>query len=247
MKVRSKDKLFSQFLENISRSALEDYQHIIRKYVKGRHGIYALFRKNRLYYVGLATNLRSRLHHHLKDRHANTWDSFSVYLTVKDHHLRELEALLIRIATPNGNKQLGKLKHADNLYKTFKQDICDEQSKELGRLFCKLQEKKEHPEPTKSKAMSKGRTPALGEYVTKRFHIRMNYKGKRYIAHVRKDGTIAFASESAEANKFEGRIFNSPSLAGKAVAGHAMNGWWCWYYERSPGEWVQLKELRKTR
>jgi type I restriction-modification system DNA methylase subunit len=37
-----------------------------------RHGVYALYRGNRLYYVGLASNLRSRLNTHLRDRHANT-------------------------------------------------------------------------------------------------------------------------------------------------------------------------------
>ena len=31
-----------------------------------RHGAYALYRKNRLYYVGLASNLCSGLAHHLK-------------------------------------------------------------------------------------------------------------------------------------------------------------------------------------
>jgi hypothetical protein len=32
--------------------------------------------------------LRSRLKQHLKDRHANSWDSFSVYITLENHHLR---------------------------------------------------------------------------------------------------------------------------------------------------------------
>lgn len=34
--------LVCQHLENISRQALEEYQHIIRQYVGQRHGVYAL-------------------------------------------------------------------------------------------------------------------------------------------------------------------------------------------------------------
>lgn len=56
-----KGQLVCQHLENISRKALENYQNIIKEYVKGRHGVYALYRKGNLYYVGLASNLRNRL------------------------------------------------------------------------------------------------------------------------------------------------------------------------------------------
>lgn len=48
--------LVTQYLEGISGSALDKYQKVIREYVKRRHGIYALYRRDRLYYVGLATN-----------------------------------------------------------------------------------------------------------------------------------------------------------------------------------------------
>jgi excinuclease UvrABC nuclease subunit len=102
-----KGQLVSQHLENISRTALEKYQTILKDYVKGRHGVYALYRKGHLYYVGLASNLRNRLKTHLKDRHAQTWDSFSVYLTINDSHLHELETLILKIASPKGNKQSG--------------------------------------------------------------------------------------------------------------------------------------------
>ncbi len=57
---RNKGQLVCQHLENVSREALEKYQDIIKNYVRGRHGIYALCKKTRLYYVGLASNLRNR-------------------------------------------------------------------------------------------------------------------------------------------------------------------------------------------
>ena len=55
-----KNPLVSQHLENISREALEKYQDIVRRYVRNRQGVYALYRRNKLYYIGLASNLRSR-------------------------------------------------------------------------------------------------------------------------------------------------------------------------------------------
>ena len=99
--------LVTQHLERISRDALAKYQNIIRRYVRGRWGVYALYRGNRLYYVGLASNLSGRLNRHLKDRHKESWDRFSVYLTIGDSHLKELESLILRVVRPFGNKMAG--------------------------------------------------------------------------------------------------------------------------------------------
>ena len=137
-----KGQLVCQHLENISRKALENYQKIIKEYVKGRHGVYALYRKNNLYYVGLASNLRNRLTTHLRDRHANTWDSFSVYLTIKDSHLRELETLILKIASPKGNRQSGKFIKSQDLKPLFKKKISNAQQKELASLLGVTKEKK---------------------------------------------------------------------------------------------------------
>jgi hypothetical protein len=104
-----------QHLENISRDALERYPWIIRDFVRWRQGVYALYRRRKLYYVGLASNLRSRLTMHLGDRHGQSWDRFSVYLRVGDAPLRELEALILRVVRPAGNKQMGKLPRSEDL------------------------------------------------------------------------------------------------------------------------------------
>jgi len=53
--------LVTQHLENVSREALEKYQDIIKEYIRKRQGIYALYRRGKLYYVGLASNLASGL------------------------------------------------------------------------------------------------------------------------------------------------------------------------------------------
>jgi len=51
------DHFVCEHLENISRTALEKYQDLIRDYVRRRPGVYALYRRGKLYYVGLAGNL----------------------------------------------------------------------------------------------------------------------------------------------------------------------------------------------
>ena len=41
------------------------------------------------------------------------------------------------------------------------------------------------------------------------------------------------------------KVFNSPSVAAMAITKRAMNGWKVWCFERAPGDWVLLDELRK--
>jgi hypothetical protein len=238
MKRKHKGQLVCQHLEKISRKLLEEYPEVIRQFVKGRHGIYALYRGNRLYYVGLASNLRSRLHHHLRDRHGQTWDRFSIYLTLSDSHLSELESLVLRIASPKGNVQAGKFQKSQDLRRSVRRMIREAQKKEWKELLGE--------QIALQQIQPKGKDfGVLAQYLDKRIHIRFRYKGKLYIAHVRKDGWITFAAESAEAKRLQGKEFKSPSSAASAITGRAMNGWRCWKYERSPGEWVFLDELRK--
>lgn len=227
----NKGQLVSQHLENISRKALEDYQDILKEYVKGRHGVYALYRNSHLYYVGLASNLRNRLKTHLKDRHAQTWDSFSVYLTIKDSHLHELETLILKIASPKGNKQSGNFINAQNLKPVLKKAVAKAQQKELVKLGLRKIAETVKPKATLQKTSKAVLTP----YVKARFEIRFWYKGKLYKATVRKDGTILYKGES----------YNSPSTAASAITKRAMNGWATWRYERAPGDWVLLDVLRK--
>jgi hypothetical protein len=222
-----------QQLENISRDALEKYQAIIRDYVRRRQGVYALYRQGKLYYVGLASNLRGRLTSHLKDRHGDSWDRFSVYLTVSDTHLRELEALILRIVKPKGNKQMGKFPHCEDLRKKFGQAVRAHQRQELQALIgrkVKPAAKDSVPESPDE------RSPVLAPYAGHPYVIRARFKGKLIKARVRRDGRI----------RLGGNLYTSPSLAGAAACGRrTCNGWKFWEYERAPGDWVPLDELRR--
>ncbi|MGD0517876.1 MAG: GIY-YIG nuclease family protein [Thermoguttaceae bacterium] len=72
-------------------------------------GIYALYRKNRLYYVGLTKNLLGRIRWHLKDRHRGKWDSFAIFRIQRVKYLKDIETLLTHIVDAPGNRQKGKI------------------------------------------------------------------------------------------------------------------------------------------
>ncbi len=241
VKQQSKGQLVCQHLEKISRKLLEEYPEVIRQFVRGRHGIYALYKGNRVCYVGLAANLRSRLRHHLHDRHGRTWDRFSIYLTLSDAHLRELESLVLRISSPRGNVQAGKFIRSQDLRRTVYRQIRDAQKEERRDLFG---EDVFRPKAVKLKSVDK-ESGVLAPYTTRSFHIRFKYKGRLYIAHVRKDGWVSFDSNSAAYSRLKGKRFKSPSAAAKAITKREMDGWKTWKYERSPGEWVLIDEIRK--
>ena len=224
--------LVCQHLENVSRDVLEEHQDIVRAYVRQRQGVYALYRRGKLYYVGLASNLRTRLAHHLKDRHHGSWDRFSVYLTIGDSHLRELESLILRIVKTPGNKQKGQFAKSEDLRRRFKRDWYAEMRVKLGDLLGKPPRKA----PTApAQVETDGRAPILAKYPNHPKVLRARHKGKTLRAFVRKTGLIWF----------EGKHFTSPSLAAACAVGRSTcNGWTFWEYERAPGDWLPLDNLR---
>ena len=219
---------FFEHLENISRKALEEYQSVIRSYVRRRQGVYALYRRGKLYYVGLASNLRQRLNIHLKDHHAASWDRFSIYVTIGDSHLRELEALILRIVKPKANVQMGKLTRSEDLRRRFKRDVKKHQAQAVQDLFSGKPFKSKEPK-------SDERPPALAKYIKRPLKLRAHWKGTMHSAHVRADGRVRFA----------GKLYDAPSGAGTACRSRPTNGWTFWEYERARGDWVRLDELRR--
>jgi GIY-YIG catalytic domain len=129
--------LVCQHMERIPARALEQYEDIIREYIRGRHGVYALYKRDRLYYVGLASNLKSRLGHHLADRHKGLWDRFNVYLTNESAHIKELESMVLRITKPKGNSVNGKFPKSEDLKRQLKAEVKKRQQQELADLMGK--------------------------------------------------------------------------------------------------------------
>jgi hypothetical protein len=209
-------RLVTQFLERIHRSAFDKHPEIIRALVRRRNGIYALYAKDELYYVGLAKDLRWRLKHHLKDHHRDSWDRFSVYLTIGHEHLRELESLAIRITCAAGNKQKGRFAGAENLERSLERVLLAKFKRERDALFGRpIDETDDDAAPQHTRA------------------IRGTYRGTLMIARWRRDGTV----------RFRGKIYSSLSAAATKATGSQTTGRWFWRVERSPGDWVRVKKL----
>ena len=222
--------LVTQFLEKVGVKAIKECSDVLKSYANQRHGIYALYKRERLYYVGLATSLKGRLGTHLRDRHKGKWDRFSIFLTISHSHIKELESLILRIADPTGNSAKGKFAKAENLMQRFRSDVMDRKRQELDVLL-----------GSRPKSRSKGNespaesSTALGKHGVGRMKLCSKFKGKTYRASVLKDGSI----------RYGGKIYKSPSLAAAAVTKRPMNGWTFWKYLRGPGDWVEIDKLRK--
>ena len=91
---RRREALVHQHLENVSRELLELHPDVVKQFIGRNAGIYALYRKKKLYYVGLATGLRGRLKAHVKNKHGHSWDRFSIYLTIGLHPVPKTPSLV---------------------------------------------------------------------------------------------------------------------------------------------------------
>ena len=234
--------LVCQILEHASSKVLEKHGSHLRDLIGRSHGVYSLYKRDRLYYVGLASNLRGRLDQHLRDRHKGLWDNFSVYLTLESGFMKELESLVLRIAEPKGNKQGGNFVKAQDLRKMFDQRIDDKARNERDALFANHLRKPRKIAVQKSARKDKGlkkssRAVVLAKYPGCPKSLCKVFKGKKYTAQVRRDGTI-------KVRGIAGR-FNSPSLAAMAIAKRTMNGWSFWTYQQAPGKWSSLNALRQ--
>lgn len=224
------------YVERISSTVFADFPKQLTELAHGKHGVYALYKGDRLYYVGLATNLRNRIKQHLKDKHSGKWNRFSLYLVRKEEHIKELESLILRIADPKGNSTKGRLPGADNLLNPLRSAILEEQSSQLEKLFGRKKAVKinKHTKP-KSLKKSTYRKPIMAKYVSKRMQIRGLHKGITHKASVLANGQI----------RFNGTLYTSPSIAGAAAVGRkTCNGWKFWKFKNSSGDWVPLNELR---
>ena len=81
-----------------------------------------------------------------------------------------------------------------------------------------------------------GRKPTLAKYITGPMKLRARFKGQAINARVRRTGHV----------NLDGQEYTSPSVAAAAACKRkTCNGWTFWKYERAPGKWALLDELRK--
>jgi len=223
-------RLVTEHLENVSWQVLEDYPEIVKEMIKRRAGVYALYKGDELYYVGLASNLMARLKTHLKDRHKGAWDRFSVYLTLRDEHIRELESLLLRIVNPEGNKIRGQFVKSQNLYPNLNRKITEYDADHRAELLGGWVKKRRQMVRARN-AKGKG---ALKGLVTKRITLKGWNGDWEYTASLRKDGTIQVGGE----------VYDTPNAAARAALGKPVGGWSFWHYKDKSREWVKLRTLK---
>jgi len=226
-------------LEKVSSVVFERYLNEITSLISGNQGVYALYRRHKLYYIGLASNLKWRIRHHLRDKHKGKWDRFSLYIIRKEDHIREIEALLVRIAGPAGNSQKGRLKKSLNLLPKLKHKVKLKQDEERIKLFEERvggRMKKTPKKKAKTRVILKRVDRPLKGILGGGKRLYANYKGKTYKAYVYNNGKI----------KYDGRFYESPSAVGSVIRdGKSTNGWRFWKYKNKSGELVPLSELRK--
>ncbi len=223
-------------LEKISSGVFERYPEQITGLTEGTQGVYALYRRQKLYYIGLASDLKRRIKWHLKDKHKGKWDRFSLYIIRKTDQIREVESVVVRIAEPSGNQQRGRLRGSKNLVRKLDAAIKEKQKEErrgmLGDGKGKATRKKVKKRRKKAKGVER---PLKGTFPGGKV-IYATYKGKEYKAWVRTNGGI----------RFSGHTYDTPSAAGMAIVKRrTCNGWGFWKYKDKKGELVALASLRK--
>lgn len=221
-------------LEKISSGVFDHYRKQIADMIKGNYGVYALYRRDKLYYIGMATDFRRRLNKHLRDRLKGKWNQFSLYLIRKTDHLREVESLLLRITRPVGNKITGKLKQSINLRPKLKRIMTANSKKVIGEILGTEKPPTKKAKKRASKAAKEERPlkGLLRDYQ----RIYASYKGKEYKAKVLPSGSI----------KYNGKLYNTPTGAAQAIVDRStVNGWGFWKYKDASGNLTAIKGLRK--
>jgi len=175
-------------LERVSRNLLEEHPDVVRKFVGRNAGIYALYRKNKLYYVGLASGLSARLNHHIRDRHGRSWDRFSIYLTIKDQHLREIESLLLQIAKPTGNRVGGKPAGSQNMRRWIERAIHEKRQQEVADLFDRSARQSGYT----GKKLKLDDELELVRLLPQGARLRASLKGQDFKAIAKPDGRVRF-------------------------------------------------------
>lgn len=228
---RNNDQLVLDYLEDISRRVLDEYRTVVGQIIGGRPGVYALYRRDKLYYVGLARNLMARLRQHLRDKHRRAWERFSIYATVRIGHIRELESLLLRIINPTGNRQRGRFAAGRDARRALNRLIADADADRRAVLMGGRTASRRIRAKT---SRSKG-SRVLAGLVDRGLRLKGRIGTRTCSATLRRDGRI----------RFKKRLFDSPSAAARAAVGRRKGGWAFWRYRDRKGNWVRLRQLKR--
>jgi hypothetical protein len=109
------------------------FQKGLDKIMRGYAGVYALYKGDKLYYVGLANNLYWRILRHTRNRHKGKWDRFAIFRVGRVRYLKDIETLLLNVAKPPGNSMSGRLHRDADLTRVIK-EVERESRRRLNRI-----------------------------------------------------------------------------------------------------------------
>ena len=237
-------KLFFTVLEKVDKDFLLDdkYAKIRTKEFAKKSGIYALYdKRDKLYYVGRASDLKGRLDQHLKhNKHSGKWDYFSVYLTKKKNIEVELEAIVLSFLwekmKPKGNTQKPKVKKDNKMRTRIINEINKINEKMFGKKASKSSQSKK---PNLKPKNPKNKVLKLKGFVQKNKPLKAELKksNKVFLATLLPSGEI----------EYQGKKYSSPSKAAQIAKNtKSENGWTVWKIQDRFNKWVTLKEFTKN-
>ena len=100
--------LIQYALDNIKRESFDVIKRELRGVLKGRAGIYALYKRGTVVKVGLGTNIYWRVKGHSKSKKID-WDTVSLFIIHNIKYLRDIETAVNRIAKPKHSFQRGRV------------------------------------------------------------------------------------------------------------------------------------------
>ena len=136
-KATSKGLLVRAYLEGAPRWLLEvkSPRHLFsridekfRETLRHRGGAYALYKGDKIYYIGLTKRLYWRLVSHARGKHRKKWDNFSVWVVNRFRYVKDLETILLRLVSPPGNDVRGHFPRHFNLKPKFRAIIRKERA-----------------------------------------------------------------------------------------------------------------------
>ena len=234
------------------------YKEIRKSEFGNKCGVYALYnKKGRLYYVGRASNMKSRLYNHLQNQHSKKWHYFSVYFTNSEPQARELESIIISIEKPKGNSHNPKLKTLDkNMRRRIEKNmkIVDRESRQFGTVDVKSRSKKESQKQlNRVKSLKANDNKKSGLHITTQRKLKA---GNKSFSLVNLFGTDKPLKATHKKQEYKAMLLTSGKVlykgkeyslsgAGKVATGLETNGWTFWQIQDHKNRWVTLSTLRE--
>jgi len=150
-------------------------------------------------------------------------------------HIKELESLLLRIASPRGNRASGRLVQSVDLRAELRSRLKAHNDEKVAKMMGRSVARRGKPRGSRKKkaARRSGAKPLpLAGVVPRQRQLRGYYKGYYYFARLKANGTV----------HYNGEVFNSATGAARAVVGRNINGKRFWHIRDASREWVRLKE-----